>query len=103
MMTAEDSAARIGRITASKKPFHECTGYAFQTCGSGETAARLSLDGTAYGVLISVADRTGAPRPIFLWRLSGRVGMGGLGDDEEGGGGRGGGGKPKRSRSRKGG
>ena len=76
-ITAADSASYRARVTASSKPYHECTGQAFQTCASGETAARLSLDGTAYGVVLSVFDkRSGVARSAFLWRITGRVGTG---------------------------
>lgn len=96
-MTAADSISFLARTTASRKPFHECAGHAFQTCASGETAARLSLDGTAYGVLISVFDdRSGTERTAFLWRITGRVGISGA--DEEGPGGGGGGKRGGRSR-----
>jgi hypothetical protein len=101
-LTAADSASYRARTTASKKPYHECTGQAFQTCASGETAARLSLDGTAYGVVLNIYDeRSGVARSAFLWRITGRVGMGAV--DEEGGPG-GGRGKGRRGgRSRRGG
>lgn len=103
VMTAADSASFRARTTASKRPYHECTGHAFQTCASGETAARLSLDGTAYGVVLNIFDeRHGIERSAFLWRITGRVGIG-VGDDDRGGPG-GGGGKGKRGRrSRRGG
>lgn len=90
VMTAADSAVRIGRETASRVLFHQCTGYAFQTCGAGETAARLSLDGTAYGVLLNVQDPKGGGHSIFLWRITGHVSLNGAETDEEGGGGPGG-------------
>ena len=96
--SAVDSALHVARTTASKKPFSECQGHAFQTCASGETVARLSVDGTAYGVLISgiYDERSGMLRTAFLWRITGRVASGG----EGGGGGKGG---RRGGRSRKGG
>jgi len=94
VMTAADSIALHDRMTASRKLFSECDPHAFQTCGSGSTSARLSLDGTAYGVLINVFDdQRGVERPVFLWRITGRVGIGGFdrdGGELEGGGGGGG-------------
>jgi hypothetical protein len=103
-MTAADSASFRARTTASKRPYHECTGHAFQTCASGETAARLSLDGTGYGIVLNIFDeRTGVERSAFLWRITGRVGIG-AGDDEGGGPGGGKGGKGRRGgRSKRGG
>lgn len=103
-MSASDSVIFHARTTASRKPYSACIGQAFQTCASGQTVARLSLDGTAYGVLISIFDeRHGLERSAFLWRITGRVGIGGT--DEEGGGRRGrkGGGGGGGGRGRRGG
>lgn len=101
VFTAEDSAQYRARTTASRNPFSECTGPAFQTCASGETEARLASDGTAYGVLLT---RKYDGKSSFLWRITGRVGGGGMGDGAGGGrrarrgrgGGGGGGGGGKR-------
>ena len=102
-MSAADSISYHARITAATNPFSRCESHAFQTCGSGETAARLSLDGTAFGVVISVFDdRRGIERSIFLWRITGRVGIGAADDDSDPTGG--GGGKGRRGgRSKRGG
>jgi hypothetical protein len=92
-LSAQDSAYFRARITAAENPFHECKGQAFQTCASGELAARLSSDGTAYGVLFT---RNIDGRSLFLWRIT----RGGGGGGGAGGGGRGrgggGGGRGKR-------
>jgi hypothetical protein len=102
-MSAADSASYRARTTASKSLFHECTGHAFQTCASGETLARLSVDGTGYGVVLSVFDeRNGTQRSLFLWRITGRVGIGAAEDEEGPGGGKGKGGR-RGGRARRGG
>jgi hypothetical protein len=97
ILTPRDSAIFRGRITASEKPFSECNSRAFQTCASGDTEARLSADGTAYGVLMT---RQYDGRSSYLWKLSGRAtvgpGAGGAGGRGRGGGARGGGRGAKR-------
>jgi hypothetical protein len=103
-MSTADSLSMVARTTASKKPYHECSGRAFQTCASGETAARLSLDGTAYGVVMNVFDdRRGTEISAFLWRITGRVTLRGMMEDDPEDPGAGGGGGRKGGRSRRGG
>lgn len=96
VLTAQDSAIYRARITAARKPFSDCEPPAFQTCASGETEARLSSDGTAYGVLMT---RKYDGKSAYLWRITGRVG-GGAGGGGGGGGrkGRGGGGRGAKRR-----
>jgi hypothetical protein len=89
VLSARDSAIYKARITASRRPFNDCQGQAFQTCASGETEARLSSDGTAYGVLMT---RKYDGKAAYLWRITGRVGGGGAGAGGAGGKGRRGGG-----------
>lgn len=70
-MTATDSLHLRARRTAAKGLFNSCQFQAFQTCAAGEIEARLTSDGTAYGVLITrIYDGKG----VFLWRL-GRGGV----------------------------
>ena len=92
-MTAQDSAIFRGRITASENPYNNCTSQAFQTCASGELEARLSSDGTAYGVLYT---RHYDGRSLYLWRIT--RGGGGGGGAGGGGRGRGGGGRGAKRR-----
>jgi hypothetical protein len=89
ILTPQDSAIYRARITAARKPFSDCRGQAFQTCASGETEARLSSDGTAYGVLMT---RNYDGKAAYLWRITGRVGGGAGGGGGGGRKGRGGGG-----------
>ena len=87
VMSHNDSVMYRNRMTAARRPFSKCLGVGFQTCASGETEARLSADGTAYGVLMTRYDGKSA----FLWRITGRVNgaaAGGEGGRQRGGGGR---------------
>jgi hypothetical protein len=87
VMSHNDSIMYRNRMTAARRPFSKCLGVGFQTCASGETEARLSADGTAYGVLMTRYDGKSA----FLWRITGRVNgaaAGGEGGRQRGGGGR---------------
>jgi hypothetical protein len=86
-MTAQDSAIFRARTTAAESPYNDCMGQAFQTCASGEMEARLSSDGTGYGVLFT---RNYDGRSLFLYQIT-RGGRGGGGGGGAGGGGRGGG------------
>ena len=88
-LTAQDSAIFRARMTAAEKPYSDCKAQAFQTCASGELEARLSSDGTAYGVLFT---RNYDGRSLYVAQITRRAGGGGGG----GRGGRGGGGRAKK-------
>lgn len=94
VLSARDSAIFRGRITAAKSPYSDCQLHAFQSCASGDVEARLSADGTAYGVLMTRYDGKAA----YLWKLSARAT--GAGDGAGGGGRRRGGGGARGAKRR---